>query len=84
MRYTQAKPLVDKLMDVAVLFHGSPSMLREKLYAAIDEFLPNLDEACMERGCPAFDGRAVDCTEGGEKAVQQIIETFKEDCEGAK
>jgi hypothetical protein len=59
MRYTQAKPLIDKLMDIAVLFHGSPSLLRDRLYSAINEFLPDMDEACMERGCPAFDGRDV-------------------------
>ena len=55
MRYEQAKPLVEKLMDIAVLYHGAPSMLREKIYSALDEFLPDLDEGCRERGCIAID-----------------------------
>ena len=55
MRYEQAKPLVEKLMDIAVLYHGSPSLLRSKLYTTLDEFLPDLDEGCLERGCIAVD-----------------------------
>ena len=55
MRNEQAKPLVEKLMDIAVLYHGAPSMLREKIYNALDEFLPDLDEGCRERGCIAVD-----------------------------
>ena len=55
MRYTQAKPLVEKLMNIAVLYHASPTRLREKVYNALDEFLPDLDEGCRERGCIAVD-----------------------------
>jgi hypothetical protein len=55
MRYEQAKPLVNKLIDIAILYHGAPSLLREKIYSALDEFLPNLDEGCLERGCIAVD-----------------------------
>jgi len=55
MRYEQAKPLVNKLIDIAILYHGAPSLLREKIYNALDEFLPNLDEGCLERGCIAVD-----------------------------
>jgi hypothetical protein len=55
MKYEQAKPLVEKLMDIAVLYHAAPSLLREKIYSALDEFLPTLDEGCRERGCIAVD-----------------------------
>lgn len=55
MRYEQAKPLVEKLMDIAVLYHGAPSLLRGKIYSALDDFLPDLDEGCRERGCIAVD-----------------------------
>jgi hypothetical protein len=55
MRYEQAKPLVEKLMNLAVLYHGAPSMLRHKLYEALDEYLPDLDAGCRERGCIAVD-----------------------------
>ncbi len=55
MRYEQARPLVEKLMDIAVLYHGAPSVLRDKIYTALDEFLPDLDEGCRERGCIAVD-----------------------------
>jgi len=55
MRYEQAKPLVDRLVDVAILFHMSPSMLRKKIYEALDDYLPDLDEGCRERGCIAVD-----------------------------
>ena len=55
MRYEQAKPLVAQLMDVAVLYHAAPSLLREKIYSALDEFLPDLDEGCRTRGCIAVD-----------------------------
>jgi hypothetical protein len=55
MRYEQAKPLVAKLMNISVLFHGSPSLLRKKLYEALDEYLPDLDEGCRTRGCIAVD-----------------------------
>jgi hypothetical protein len=30
-------------------------MLRHKLYEALDEYLPDLDEGCRERGCIAVD-----------------------------
>ena len=55
MRYEQAKPLVEKLISISVLFHGSPSLLRKKLYEALDKYLPDLDEGCRERGCIAID-----------------------------
>ena len=55
MRYEQAKPIVEELMNVAILFHGSPSMLRTKIYDVLDKHLPELDPACMERGCPCVD-----------------------------
>ena len=55
MRYEQARPLVNKLMEIAVLNHASPSLLREKIYKAIDEFLPDMDDGCRERGCIAVD-----------------------------
>jgi hypothetical protein len=50
MRYEQAKPLVEKLMNVAVLYHAS-SMLRSKVFDVIEQELPDLDEGCYERGC---------------------------------
>jgi hypothetical protein len=56
MKYTQSKPLVEELMNIAVLFHGSPTMLRAKIWGAIDKHIPDLDPACMERGCTAIDG----------------------------
>jgi hypothetical protein len=55
MRYAQAKPLLDKLQNIAVLYHAAPSLLRTKLYEALDEFIPDLDEGCRERGCIAVD-----------------------------
>jgi hypothetical protein len=55
MRYEQARPLVNTLMEIAVLNHASPSLLREKIYKALDEFLPDMDEGCRERGCIAVD-----------------------------
>ena len=55
MRYEQAKPLVETLMNISVLYHGAPSLLREKIYNALDEYLPDLDEGCRERGCIAVD-----------------------------
>jgi hypothetical protein len=54
MLHEQAKPLVAKLMDIAVLYHASPSMLRQKLHEAL-EYIPHLDPACLERGCPCYD-----------------------------
>jgi hypothetical protein len=55
MKYSQSKPLVEELMNLAILFHGSPTMLRTKIYDAIDKHIPDLDPACMERGCTAID-----------------------------
>ena len=55
MRYEQAKPLVQRLMDISVLYHASPSLLRDKIYQALDEFLPDMDEGCRTRGCIAVD-----------------------------
>jgi hypothetical protein len=54
MRYEQAKPLVKKLMDIAIMYHAS-QLLQQKIYEALDEFLPDLDEGCRERGCIAVD-----------------------------
>ena len=54
MRYEQAKPLVNKLMDIAIIYHAS-QLLQQKIYDALDEFLPDLDEGCRERGCIAID-----------------------------
>jgi hypothetical protein len=55
MRYEQAKPLVNKLIEVAILYHNSPTLLRDKIYNALDEFLPDMDEGCRTRGCIAVD-----------------------------
>jgi hypothetical protein len=55
MKYSQSKPLVEELMNIAVLFHGSPTMLRAKIWVAIDKHIPDLDPACMERGCTCID-----------------------------
>jgi hypothetical protein len=55
MKYSQSKPLVEELMNIAILFHGSPTMLRTKIADAIDKHIPDLDPACMERGCTAID-----------------------------
>ena len=54
MKYSQSKELVDELMNIAVLFHAS-SMLRTKIADVIDKHIPNLDPACMVRGCTAID-----------------------------
>ena len=56
MKYSQSKPLVEELMNIAILFHGSPTMLRTKIADAIDKHIPDLDLACMERGCTCIDG----------------------------
>ncbi len=55
MRYEQAKPLVDTLADIASLYHASPYVLHKKIYEALDEFLPDMDEGCRTRGCIAVD-----------------------------
>ena len=57
MRYEQAKPLVEKLKTIAVLYHAS-QLLPMKIYEALDEYLPDLDEACRARGCIAIDNFA--------------------------
>ena len=54
MKYQQAKPLLDRLYDVAILFHAS-SELRTKLFEALDEHIPHLDQGCFERGCACYD-----------------------------
>ena len=54
MRYEQAKPLIEKLKVIAVLYHAS-AMLPMKIYEALDEYLPDMDEGCRERGCIAVD-----------------------------
>ena len=55
MKYSQSKPLVEELMNLAILFHGSPIMLRTKIADVIDKHIPDLDPACKERGCTAID-----------------------------
>jgi hypothetical protein len=55
MKYSQSKPLVEELLNIAILFHGSKPMLREKIADLIDKHIPDLDPACMERGCTAVD-----------------------------
>ena len=57
MRYEQAKPLVEKLKTIAVLYHAS-QLLPMKIYEALDEFLPDMDEGCRARGCMAVDNFA--------------------------
>jgi hypothetical protein len=54
MRYEQAKPLVQKLMEIAIMYHAS-GLLRQKIYDALDDYLPDMDEGCRERGCIAVD-----------------------------
>ena len=36
------------------MYHAS-ELLRQKIYDALDEYLPDLDEGCRERGCIAID-----------------------------
>ena len=55
MKYSQSKPLVEELMNIAVLFHAS-ALLRTKIADVIDKHIPDLDPACMERGCTCIDG----------------------------
>jgi hypothetical protein len=55
MKYSQSKKLVEEIIDIAILFHGSKPMLREKIADLIDKHIPDLDPACMERGCTAID-----------------------------
>jgi len=54
MKYDHAKPLIEELMHIAVLFHAS-GMLRTKIFDALKEFVPDMDDGCFERGCPAID-----------------------------
>ena len=54
MKYSQSKPLVEDLMNIAVLFHAS-ALLRTKIADVIDKHIPDLDPACMERGCTCID-----------------------------
>lgn len=54
MKYQQAKPLLDRLCELAILFHAS-SELRTKMFEALDEHIPHLDQGCFERGCPMDD-----------------------------
>tara|TARA_R110002126_G_scaffold159131_1_gene306479 strand:+ start:61 stop:243 length:183 start_codon:yes stop_codon:yes gene_type:complete len=54
MKYSQSKPLVEELMNIAVLFHAS-ALLRTKIAEVIDKHIPDLDPACMERGCTCID-----------------------------
>ena len=55
MRYEQAKPLIEKLQVIAVLYHASPGLLPLKIYESLHEFFPDLDVGCRERGCIAVD-----------------------------
>ena len=71
MRYEQARPLVNTLMEIAVLNYASPSLLREKIYKALDEFLPDMDEGCRERGCIAVDDFKEKAVLGGEKKQEK-------------
>ena len=52
MRYDKA--LMDELCDTARLYAGS-GYLREKLMVVLDKHIPNLDEACKERGCMSYE-----------------------------
>ena len=54
MRYEQAKPLIEKLKNIAILYHAS-QLLNVKIYEALNEYLPDMDEGCRERGCIAVD-----------------------------
>jgi len=54
MKYSQSKPLVEELMNIAILFHAS-ALLRTKLADVINKHIPDLDPACMERGCTCID-----------------------------
>ena len=54
MKYSQSKLLVEELMNIAVLFHAS-ALLRTKIADVIDKHIPDLDPACMERGCTCVD-----------------------------
>ena len=54
MRYEQAKPLLDRLCELAILFHAS-SELRTKLFEALNEHIPHMDQGCLERGCACDD-----------------------------
>ncbi len=62
MIYEQAKPLVEKLMHIAVLYHASPALLRQKMHEAL-EYIPHLDAACLERGCACHDDRLTQPTQ---------------------
>ncbi len=42
-------------MNLAILYHGAPTMLRHKIYEALDNYLPHMDEGCRTRGCIAVD-----------------------------
>ena len=42
-------------MDICILYHGAPTLLREKIYTAIDMHIPHLDQGCFERGCACYD-----------------------------
>jgi hypothetical protein len=55
MKYNQCKTLVEELVTTAIIFHASPSRLREKIAAAIDVYIPDLDPSCMARGCTCID-----------------------------
>ena len=47
MRYEQAKPLVQKLMEITIMYHAS-ELLRQKIYDALDEYLPDLEKERVE------------------------------------
>ena len=56
MKYEQVKPLLDRLCDIAILFHAS-SELRPKIFEALNNHIPHMDQWCFERGCPMDDER---------------------------
>ena len=43
MKYDHAKPLIERLMHVAVLYHMSPGMLRTRIFDALKELLETLE-----------------------------------------
>ena len=72
MKYAQAAPIVERLMEIAALYHASPSVLRTKLHEALEE-IPHLDDACFERGCPMDDDYAT-------SRITRLIEAERETC----
>jgi hypothetical protein len=76
-------------MHVAVLYHMSPGMLRTKIFDALKEFIPDMDDGCFERGCPAIDHFAVhasdefaEMVEKGTKAWADTPDDWVDDLRG--